>query len=200
VLVAVTDEIYEHIVYDGHQHVPLATLDGMADRTVTINGLSKTFSVTGWRIGWAIAPPALSGAIRKMHDFITVGAPAPLQDAGAAALAFDDSYYQQLATDYVRRRDLLLGILDRHGFQTYRPSGAYYIMTDIARFGFPDDVAFARHLVAVIGVAAVPGSSFYRDQAGGRTKLRFCFEVGGCGVGQRRLPRPGRWAPGARAG
>ena len=174
-VLAVTDEIYEHIVYDGHQHVPLATLDGMADRTVTINGLSKTFSVTGWRIGWAIAPPALAGAIRKMHDFITVGAPAPLQEAGAAALALDDSYYEQLAGDYLRRRDLLLGILERHGFTTYRPSGAYYIMTDIARFGFPDDVAFARHLVADIGVAAVPGSSFYRDQASGRTKLRFCF-------------------------
>jgi aspartate/methionine/tyrosine aminotransferase len=174
-VLAVTDEIYEPIVYDGHQHVPLSTLGGMADRTVTINGLSKTFSVTGWRIGWAIAPPALSGAIRKMHDFITVGAPAPLQEAGAAALALDDTYYQHLAGDYLRRRDMLLGILERHGFETYRPAGAYYIMTDIARFGFPDDVAFARHLVADIGVAAVPGSSFYRDQASGRTKLRFCF-------------------------
>ena len=174
-VLAITDEIYEHIVYDGHQHVPLASLDGMADRTVTINGLSKTFSVTGWRIGWAIAPAALSGAIRKMHDFLTVGAPAPLQEAGAAALEMGDDYYTRLAADYARRRDMLLEILERHGFTTFRPSGAYYIMTDIANFGFHDDVAFARHLVSDIGVAAVPGSSFYRDPSAGRTKVRFCF-------------------------
>ncbi len=174
-VLAITDEIYEHIVYDGARHVPLCTLEGMAERTVTISGLSKTFSVTGWRIGWAIAPPGLSGAIRKMHDFLTVGAPAPLQEAGAAALALDDRYYAQLASDYARRRELLLGILDRHGFLTYRPSGAYYIMTDVASFGFPDDVAFTRHLVADIGVAAVPASSFYRDPSAGRTQVRFCF-------------------------
>ncbi len=174
-VLAITDEIYEHIVYDGHQHVPLASLDGMADRTVTINGLSKTFSVTGWRIGWAIAPASLSGAIRKMHDFLTVGAPAPLQEAGAAALEMGDEYYKRLATDYARRRDMLLEILERHGFTTFRPSGAYYIMTDIANFGFPDDVAFTRHLVSDIGVAAVPCSSFYRDPSAGRTKVRFCF-------------------------
>ena len=174
-VLAITDEIYEHIVYDGARHVPLCTLEGMGERTVTISGLSKTFSVTGWRIGWAIAPPGLSGAIRKMHDFLTVGAPAPLQEAGAAALALDDRYYAQLASDYARRRELLLGILDRHGFLTYRPSGAYYIMTDVASFGFPDDVAFTRHLVADIGVAAVPASSFYRDPSAGRTQVRFCF-------------------------
>jgi aspartate/methionine/tyrosine aminotransferase len=174
-VLAITDEIYEHIVYDGHQHVPLASLDGMADRTVTINGLSKTFSVTGWRIGWAIAPESLGGAIRKMHDFLTVGAPAPLQEAGAAALEMGDEYYNRLAADYARRRDLLLEILERHGFTTFRPAGAYYIMTDITNFGFHDDVAFARHLVSDIGVAAVPGSSFYRDPSAGRTKVRFCF-------------------------
>ena len=174
-VLAITDEIYEHILYDGHRHVPLATLDGMADRTVTINGLSKTFSVTGWRVGWAIAPPRLAGAIRKMHDFLTVGAPAPLQEAGAEALALGDDYYTTLAAEYARRRDLLVSILDRHGFQTFRPAGAYYVMTDIARFGFPDDVAFARYLVSEIGVAAVPGSSFYSDPASARTKLRFCF-------------------------
>ena len=174
-VLAITDEIYEHIVYDGARHVPLASLDGMAERTVTINGVSKTFSVTGWRIGWAIAPSSVSGAIRKMHDFLTVGAPAPLQEAAAAALALPDSYYVDLAAEYTRRRDLLLGILGRHGFVTYRPRGAYYIMTDIARFGFSDDVTFARHLVSEIGVAAVPGSSFYRDAAAGASKLRFCF-------------------------
>ncbi len=174
-VLAVTDEIYEHIVYDGHQHVPMAAIDGMADRTVTINGLSKTFSVTGWRVGWAISPPSVTGAIRKLHDFLTVGAPAPLQQAGAAALALPDSYYAQLAADYRRRRDLLVEILTRHRFQCFVPDGAYYVMTDISAFGFPDDVEFAKHLVAHVGVAAVPGSSFYRDGARGRTKLRFCF-------------------------
>jgi aspartate/methionine/tyrosine aminotransferase len=174
-VLAITDEIYEHIVYDGEQHVPLASLDGMPDRTVTINGVSKTFSVTGWRIGWAIAPASVSGAIRKMHDFLTVGAPAPLQEAAAAALALPDTYYMELAAEYTRRRDLLLGILERRGFVTYKPRGAYYVMTDISGFGFADDVAFARYLVSEIGVAAVPGSSFYRDPTAGRTKLRFCF-------------------------
>jgi len=173
--IAVTDEIYEHILYDGATHVPMATLDGMADRTVTINSLSKTFSVTGWRVGWTIAPEDISGAIRKVHDFLTVGAAAPLQQAGAAALALPASYYADLASGYQRRRDMLLDILNRSGFTCFTPAGAYYIMTDISRFGFDDDVVFARHLVTEIGVAAVPGSSFYRDPALGRTKLRFCF-------------------------
>ena len=173
--IAVTDEIYEHIVYDGAEHVPMARLDGMAERTVAINSLSKTFSVTGWRVGWTIAPEDISGAIRKVHDFLTVGAAAPLQQAGAAALALPDSYYAELASGYQRRRDMLLDILKANGFECFKPSGAYYIMTDITAFGFPDDVAFARHLVTEIGVAAVPGSSFYRDASLGRTKLRFCF-------------------------
>jgi aminotransferase len=174
-VVAISDEIYEHILYDGARHVPIAAIEGMADRTVTINSLSKTYSVTGWRVGWAISPPALTGAIRKVHDFLTVGAAAPLQEAGIAALGVPDSYYQGLAESYRRRRDVLLGMLERSGFTCYRPDGAYYIMTDIAGFGFPDDVAFARHLATDVGVAAVPGSSFYRSPAAGRTKLRFCF-------------------------
>ena len=174
-VIAVTDEIYEHILYDGAAHVPMATLEGMADRTITINSLSKTFSVTGWRVGWTIAPPDISGAIRKVHDFLTVGAAAPLQQAGAAALALPASYYAELAAGYQRRRDRLLDILQGAGFACFKPSGAYYIMTDISAFGFADDIAFARHLVTEIGVAAVPGSSFYRDPALGRTKLRFCF-------------------------
>jgi aspartate/methionine/tyrosine aminotransferase len=174
-VLAITDEIYEHIVYDGHAHVPMAAIDGMADRTITINGLSKTFSVTGWRVGWAISPPAVTGAIRKLHDFLTVGAPAPLQQAGAAALASPDAYYTELAADYRRRRDMLVEILTRHRFHCFVPDGAYYVMTDISAFGFPDDVEFAKHLVEHVGVAAVPGSSFYRDAARGRTKLRFCF-------------------------
>ncbi|HUR33256.1 MAG TPA: aminotransferase class I/II-fold pyridoxal phosphate-dependent enzyme [Vicinamibacterales bacterium] len=174
-VVAISDEIYEHIVYDDARHVPIASLDGMADRTVTINSLSKTYSVTGWRVGWAISPPSLTGAIRKVHDFLTVGAAAPLQEAGVAALGIDDAYYVELARNYQRRRDMLLDILQRHQFTCYAPQGAYYIMTDIAGFGASDDVEFARYLVKDVGVAAVPGSSFYRNAALGRTKLRFCF-------------------------
>jgi aminotransferase len=173
--IAISDEIYEHIIYDGHSHIPIATVDGMADRTVTINSLSKTYSVTGWRVGWTISPPSLTGAIRKVHDFLTVGAAAPLQEAGIAALGVPDTYYDQLAAAYRRRRDRLLEILERHHFTCYTPYGAYYIMTDITAFGFTDDVEFARHLVKDIGVAAVPGSSFYSRPSAGRTKLRFCF-------------------------
>ena len=147
----------------------------MADRTVTINGLSKTYSVTGWRVGWTISPPSLTGAIRKVHDFLTVGAAAPLQEAGAAALTLPDQYYLDLAANYEKRRDALVDILERHHFTCYEPDGAYYIMTDISAFGFADDVEFARYLVKDVGVAAVPGSSFYKNPAIGRTKLRFCF-------------------------
>ncbi len=173
--IAVTDEIYEHILYDDARHVPMATIDGMAEQTVTINSLSKTYSVTGWRVGWAIAPEWLNDSIRKVHDFLTVGAAAPLQEAGAAALASPDDYYLRLAGAYQARRDLLLEILERHNFTCYRPSGAYYIMTDIGHFGFADDVAFAHQLVTDVGVAVVPGSSFYHDPTLGQTKVRFCF-------------------------
>jgi aminotransferase len=174
-VVAISDEIYEHIIYDGRRHVPIASLEGMADRAVTINSLSKTYSVTGWRVGWAIAPAWLTGAIRKVHDFLTVGAPAPLQEAGHAALSMPDSYYAELAAAYQARRNMLLEILERHHFTCYAPGGAYYIMTDIAAFGFADDLEFARYLVSEVGVAAVPGSSFYSTPGAGRTKLRFCF-------------------------
>jgi len=173
--IAISDEIYEHIIYDGHRHVPIATIDGMADRTVTINGLSKTYSVTGWRVGWTISPPSLTGAIRKVHDFLTVGAAAPLQEAGAVALGLPDGYYLDLAARYQRRRDMLLEILERHHFTCYKPYGAYYIMTDVRAFGCTNDVEFARYLVKEVGVATVPGSSFYKDPARGRTKVRFCF-------------------------
>ena len=173
--IAISDEIYEHIIYDGHTHIPIATIEGMADRTVTINGLSKTYSVTGWRVGWTISPPSLTGAIRKVHDFLTVGAPAPLQEAGAVALGLPRGVLRE-----ARRRATSSGamccstILERHHFTCYKPFGAYYIMTDISTFGFADDVEFARYLVKDVGVAAVPGSSFYKTGAG-RTKLRFCF-------------------------
>jgi L-glutamine---4-(methylsulfanyl)-2-oxobutanoate aminotransferase len=173
--IAISDEIYEHIIYDGHTHIPIATIEGMADRTITMNGLSKTYSVTGWRVGWTISPPSLTGPIRKVHDFLTVGAPAPLQEAGAVALGLPDDYYRRLAENYRVRRDVLMNTLARHHFTVYKPFGAYYIMTDISAFGFSDDVEFARYLVKDIGVAAVPGSSFYKTPGVGKTKLRFCF-------------------------
>jgi len=172
---AITDEIYEHILYDGAEHISMARVEGMRDRTITINGMSKTYSVTGWRVGWAVAPEALSGAIRKVHDFLTVGAPAPLQEAGVAALALPQAYYQRLAGDYRARRDRLLPALRQAGFEAYTPRGAYYVMTDIGGFGFADDIAFASHLVRDIGVAVVPGSSFYSDARDGARQVRFAF-------------------------
>src|SRR6202042_2148867 len=172
---AITDEIYEHMLYDGAEHISMATLAGMRDRTITINALSKTYSVTGWRVGSAIAVPEVTEAIRKRHGFLTVGAAGPLQEAVAVALNSPASYYESIAREYLVRRDRLLGILADAGFRCFKPRGAYYIMTDISAFGFPDDVTFAKYLVTEIGVAAVPGSSFYRDPADGRTHLRFTF-------------------------
>jgi len=174
-VLAITDEIYEHIIYDGAQHISMASLPGMEERTVTINGLSKTYSVTGWRVGWAVAPPAITNAIRKVHDFLTVGAPAPLQEAGAAALGLPASYYQSLAKAYCARRDRLMPALAEAGFRCFRPRGAYYVMTDISAFGFADDIAFTKYLVKEIGVAAVPGSSFYNDPRDGARQVRFAF-------------------------
>ena len=173
-LVAFTDDIYEHIVYAG-PHIPLATLDDMRERTIAVNSTSKTYSVTGWRVGWVIAPPVLTGAIRKTHDFLTVGAAAPLQHASAVALGLPDAYYAALVAGYRERRDTLLPALETAGFRVYPPDGAYYVMTDIAGLTGEDDVAFARRLVIDPGVAAVPGSSFYSRPELGRTKLRFAF-------------------------
>lgn len=174
-VIAITDEIYEHILYDGAEHVAMATLDGMRQRTVTINGMSKTYSVTGWRVGYTIAPWEITAAIRKVHDFLTVGAPAPLQEAGAVALRLPRSYYQQLAHDYAERREVLWQALVEVGFKPYRPRGAYYIIADIHHFGFPDDVEFSHYLVKEIGVAVVPGSSFYQDPQKGSQQVRFSF-------------------------
>ncbi len=172
---AFTDEIYEHILYDGRAHISLATLPGMFERTVTISGFSKTYSVTGWRIGYCIASEEISRAIRKVHDFLTVGAPAPLQEAAAAALKFPRSYYDQLRVDYTRRRDLCLSALRDAGFQFNPVEGAYYVMTDFSAFGYNHDVEFAHYLVKEIGVASVPGSSFYMPPELGRKQVRFCF-------------------------
>jgi len=174
-VLAITDEIYEHILYDGSEHISIARLDGMRERTITINGLSKSYSVTGWRVGWAVAPPAITNAIRKVHDFLTVGAPAPLQEAGAVALGLPPSYYRELAERYRTRRDHLIPALEKSGFRCYPPRGAYYVMTDISGFGFANDVQFAAHLVKEIGIACVPGSSFYQHPKDGSQQVRFAF-------------------------
>jgi len=174
-VVAFTDEIYEHIVYEG-EHIPLATLPGMAERVVAVNSMSKTYSVTGWRVGWVIASPELTGGIRKVHDFVTVGAAAPLQEAGVVALSLPVSYYDHLATDYQTRRDVLVPSLEAAGFRVFVPDGAYYVMTDISGIaGGQDDVTFAKRLVVDPGVATVPGSSFYSRPELGRSKIRFAF-------------------------
>ena len=173
-VIAVTDEIYEHIRYAG-EHIPLATLEGMADRTVTISGASKTFSVTGWRVGWIVAAPHLTNGIRKVHDFVTVGAPAPLQEAVAAGLTLGRAYYRDLSTHYQVRRDALFSSLDRAGFKPRLPEGAYYIFCDISGFGAGNDVTFARRLIAEVGVAAVPGSSFFSRPELGKDLIRFTF-------------------------
>jgi len=174
-VVAVTDEIYEHILFDGARHTSMASLPGMRDQTITINSISKTYSLTGWRVGWAIASPSLTASIRKVHDFLTVGAPHPLQEAGAVALKIDRNYYKTLAEEYQKKRDFLAGVLQEVGFGVFLPRGAYYIMTDVGHFGFADDVTFALDLIETIGVATVPGSSFYSHPSLGATKLRFCF-------------------------
>jgi aminotransferase len=172
---AITDEIYEHIIYDGHEHIPIITLPGMRDRTILLNSMSKTFAVTGWRVGWAIAAPELTTSLRKVHDFLTVNAPTPLQQAGVMALNLGDDYFNGLSAEYGGRRQAAIDMLEKAGFRCFAPSGAYYVMTDISAFGAKDDVSFARHLVETIGVAGVPGSSFYQDGTFGRVQIRFCF-------------------------
>jgi len=172
---AITDEIYEHITYDGAQHIPMITLPGMRERTILVNSTSKTFAVTGWRVGWVVAARDLTDSIRKVHDFVTVGAAAPLQEACAEALSFGQEYYLQLGVEYNERRQMILQMLESAGFRTYAPRGAYYVITDISGFGFADDVTFIRHLIEHAGVAAVPGSSFYHDPQHGSQQIRFCF-------------------------
>jgi L-glutamine---4-(methylsulfanyl)-2-oxobutanoate aminotransferase len=185
-----TDEIYEHILYgtpassrqDGRleagvppEHVCMANIEGMRERTVVVNSLSKTYSVTGWRVGYCIAPPDITGAIRKVHDFLTVGAANPLQHAGAYAMSLPPSYYEEVQREYQRKRDFIVPVLRDAGFKCDTPEGAYYVMTDISDFGFANDIEFTKHLIREIGVAVVPGSSFYHDSAIGSQMVRFCF-------------------------
>ena len=174
-----TDEIYEHIIYPREdrevEHISMAQLEGMKERTLVVNSMSKTYSVTGWRVGYVLGPADITGAVRKVHDFLTVGAAAPLQRAGAYALRMPPEYYEELRREYERRRDMLLPALEDVGFKVFRPDGAYYVMTDISAFGFSDDVEFTRHLIQRIGVACVPGSSFYSRPELGARQVRFCF-------------------------
>ena len=174
-VVAFTDEIYEHIVYDEASHVPFATLPGMEDRTVTISAMSKSYSVTGWRVGWTIASRELTAGIRKVHDFLTVGAPAPLQEAGIVAVSLGDDYYEALAREYHERRDIIMEALARIELPAESPEGAYYVLADVSRLGFDDDVEAAHTLVRKLGIATVPGSSFYSNPEQGRRLLRFSF-------------------------
>jgi aspartate/methionine/tyrosine aminotransferase len=178
-LLVFTDEIYEHIVYDGRKHVSIALLPGMRERTVTISALSKTYSVTGWRVGWAVAAPTLMPAIRKVHDFLTVAAPAPLQEAGVVAVGMPDSYYEELVRGYEERREVFFGLVEGSGFELSRPQGAYYALAWIGplreRLGIANDTQFCRELVLRAGVASVPGSSFYENPADGRDLIRFAF-------------------------
>lgn len=190
-----TDEIYEHILYDQNseisnlkseiansktevqrsEHICMAKIDGMRERTVVVNSLSKTYSVTGWRVGYCIAPPDITSAIRKVHDFLTVGAANPLQHAGAYALTLPPGYYDELQKEYQKKRDFIVPVLQNAGFKCDFPDGAYYVMADISGFGFADDIEFTKHLIRKIGVAVVPGSSFYHDPLSGAQMVRFCF-------------------------
>lgn len=182
-----TDEIYEHIIYDlksqisdlrsepAVSHICMANIDGMRERTVVVNSLSKTYSVTGWRVGYCIAPPDITSAIRKVHDFLTVGAANPLQHAGAYALSLPPSYYEELQGEYQKKRDFIIPVLQNAGFKCDAPEGAYYVMCDISDFGFANDIEFTKHLIREIGVAVVPGSSFYHDKSLGAQLVRFCF-------------------------
>jgi len=174
-VLAITDELYEQIVYDGRSHVSLATLADMADSTVTISGASKTYSVTGWRIGYAVAEKGLTEAIRKVHDFLTVCAPSPLQRAALAAYSLDDSYYSKLTKGYTRKRDYLMKSLEAMGFDCLEPQGAYYILADFSAVWKGDDVGFAEHMVKDGGVATVPASSFFSTPGVGKKQVRLAF-------------------------
>jgi len=173
-LLCITDEVYEHMVYDG-RHVPMATLPGMRERTITISSFGKTFSLTGWKVGWAAAPPPLSAAVRAAHQFITFATATPLQHAAACALSAGPDYYTDLLAAYRERRDYLVGELARIGFAVRPPAGTYYACADFGRFGFEDDVAFCRHLIEEVGVAAIPPSAFYDRPEKGRGYVRFAF-------------------------
>lgn len=173
-VIAITDEVYERMVFDG-DHISLATLDGMWDRTITLSSLGKSFSLTGWKVGWAIAPEPLTAGVRAAHQFLTFTTASPLQHGAAAALRAPDSYYDELAAAYRSRRDLLVGGLTDLGFEVFTPAGTYFMLADHTSFGFADDVQFVRHLIETTGVAAIPPSAFYHRREDGASLVRFAF-------------------------
>jgi aspartate/methionine/tyrosine aminotransferase len=176
-VVAITDEVYEHLVYDDNRHISLATLPGMRERTMTISSAAKTFSITGWKVGYVLAPPDLTEAFRRIHQFVTFCSSAPFQEAVALAIetAEERGYYHQLLSDYTHRLDKLMGYLERAGLRPIRPQGTFFIMSDISGLGFSDDIEFARYMTAEVGVACIPPSSFYHNPADGSSLVRWCF-------------------------
>lgn len=173
--IAIADEVYEELVFDGREHVSIATLPGMADRTITLSSLGKTFSVTGWKIGWAVASPELTRAVRAAHQFLTFAIATPLQHAAAAALRAPDSYFTELRASYTHKRDLLCDALARLGFRLARPEGTYFVLADHTPFGFGRDTDFCKHLIEHVGVATIPPSFFYEQRDLGAPLVRFAF-------------------------
>ncbi len=171
----ITDEVYERITFESSEHVPMASIPGMRDRTITISSAAKTFSVTGWKIGWACAPPALSEAIRSTHQFVTFSSGTPFQHGVAAALDQADSYYQRLKKQYTKRREVLCSILEDTGFNVVRPEGTYFVLADFTPFGFQDDVEFCKYITRELKVAAIPPTAFYDHPEEGKTLARFAF-------------------------
>jgi aminotransferase len=190
----ITDEVYEHIVYEPNRHIYIASLPGMFERTLSCSSLSKTYAITGWRLGYVIAPEYVSNGARKVHDFLTVGAPHPLQQAAATALAFPDSYYERLAADYAHRRDIFLNYLDIAGLKYSEPQGAYYVLVDVSEFGVKDDAEFCRWMIRELGVAAVPGSSFFRDPVNHLIRFNFAKRDETLHAAGERLLRMGELA------
>ena len=169
----ITDEVYEHIIYKPYEHVYLATLPGMRERTIICNSLSKTYSITGWRLGYVIAAPEIAGRVKKVHDFLTVGAAAPLMEAAVVGLQFEDSYYEQLQSHYTHMKNLFVEGLKNIGLHFTEPQGAYYVLLDISEFGYKDDTLFCEKLAEKVGVGAVPGSSFFRENVNHLIRLHF---------------------------
>ena len=190
----ITDEVYEHIVYEPNEHVYFASLPGMFARTLSCGSLSKTYSITGWRLGYVIAPEAVIDGARKVHDFLTVGAAAPLQEAAVAALNLSDAYYEELRASYTEKRDIFLCALDDAGLVYTRPEGAYYVMVDISEFGWENDIDFCEAMAREVGVAAVPGSSFFREPENRYIRFHFAKRTETLLEAGRRLARLREWA------
>jgi aminotransferase len=187
--VVITDEVYEHIVYAPMQHTYIASLTGMFERTISCSSLSKTYAITGWRLGYTIAPPRLTEGIRKLHDFLTISAPAPLQEAAIAGLELPESYYQQMLAEYSRLKEIFLGMLDQAGLKYIQPQGAYYVLMDISPFGFSSDYDFCEWMAREVGVAGVPGSYFFHEPVNHLVRLNFAKRDATLAEAGKRLMR-----------